>query len=146
MRNHSTDIPRIINITYFFVILIFFSHIFLDCLTNTLSPVKPFPNPPESDATFEVTEFMGTSDRDYYPYTTFVNHLFIYPIQLTFDSQKLFSRARNIAVFIELRDSDAEGAKPLKVRFNWIIEVKTIIIFDSYFFSVFTVVPVLIYL
>jgi len=89
--------------------------VFLDCLTTTLAPLKPFPIPPESEPTIEITEFIGISDRDIHPYTTFVNHLFIYPLTLSFDSQKLFSRARNIAVLVELRDSDSAGAKPLEV-------------------------------
>lgn len=73
--------------------------------------------PPTNDPSFELTEFVGTTERDVHPFTTFINHLFIYPLVLNFDSQKIFSRARNIAVIIELRDSDAEGAKPLSVSF-----------------------------
>lgn len=79
-------------------------------------PLKPFPTPPKSEPTYEICEFLGSTDRDVHPYTTFINHLFIYPLALNFDNQKLFSRARNIAVIIELRDSDVEGAKPLPVR------------------------------
>lgn len=67
---------------------------------------------------------MGTTEH-VHPFTTFINHLFIYPLMLNFDSQKLFSRARNIAVIIELRDSDAEGAKPLSVSLsNFILFVE----------------------
>lgn len=88
---------------------------FADCLTTTHMPLKPFPVPPVAEPTFEITEFLGTNDRDVYPYTTFRNHLFVYPLTLNFDSQKLFSRARNIAVVVELRESDAEGSKPLPV-------------------------------
>lgn len=79
-------------------------------------PLKPFPIPPKSDSTLEVCEFLGSTDRDVYPFTTFINHIFIYPLVLNFDNQKLFSRARNIAVIVELRDSDADGTKPLPVR------------------------------
>lgn len=77
--------------------------------------------PPENEPTIEINEFPGSSDRDCFPYTTFVNHLFVYPLALAFDSQKLFSRARNIAVVIEVRDSDSEGAKPLKVSILFFI-------------------------
>lgn len=80
-----------------------------------MSPLKPFPLPPAAEPTFEISEFIGQTERDVYPFTTFINHLFVYPLVLNFDSQKLFSRARNIAVLIELRDSDADGAKPLSV-------------------------------
>lgn len=71
--------------------------------------------PPTVEPSFEIAEFAVNSERDMYPYTTFVNHLFIYPQSLSFDSQKLFSRARNIAVTIEVRDSDADSAKPIPV-------------------------------
>lgn len=71
--------------------------------------------PPTAEPSFEIAEFSVNLDRDSYPYTTFVNHLFIYPQSLSFDSQKLFSRARNVAVTIEVRESDAEGAKSIPV-------------------------------
>lgn len=88
-----------------------------DSLTTTLMPLKPFPMPPPScEPSFEIAEFSANSDRDMYPYTTFVNHLFIYPQSLSFDSQKLFSRARNIALTIEVRDSDADDAKAIPVK------------------------------
>lgn len=76
-------------------------------------PLKPFPMPPTNPPSLEVHELFGGSDRDVYPYTSFVNHLFVYPLCLNFDSQKLFSRARNIAVLVEIRDSDCEDAKPI---------------------------------
>lgn len=86
-----------------------------DSLTTTLMPLKPFPMPPTSEPSYEIAEFSVNLDRDMYPYTTFVNHLFIYPQSLQFDSQKLFSRARNVAVTIEVRESDTEGAKSIPV-------------------------------
>lgn len=92
-----------------------FSFRFVDSLTTTLMPLKPFPMPPTSEPSYEIAEFSVNLDRDMYPYTTFVNHLFIYPQSLQFDSQKLFSRARNVAVTIEVRESDAEGAKSIPV-------------------------------
>lgn len=79
-----------------------------------MAPLRPFPIPPKAEPTIEVTEFTGTNERDVYPFTTFVNHLFVYPLMLSFDSQKIFSRARNIAVVVELRDSDGEKSKPLE--------------------------------
>lgn len=71
--------------------------------------------PPTVDPSLEIAEFSANLERDMYPYTTFVNHLFMYPQSLSFDSQKLFSRARNLALTIEVRDSDAEGAKSIPV-------------------------------
>ncbi|XP_055302716.1 dedicator of cytokinesis protein 9 isoform X2 [Sitodiplosis mosellana] len=87
-------------------------------LTTTLMPLKPFPMPPTAEPSFEIAEFSVNLDRDMYPYTTFVNHLFIYPQSLSFDSQKLFSRARNVAVTIEVRESDTEGAKSIPCMYG----------------------------
>lgn len=82
-------------------------------MTTTLLPLKPFPIPPSAEPTFEISEFSGASDRDMHPYTTYVNHFYIYPQSLCFDSQKLFSRARNLAVIIRIKDGDADDAKPI---------------------------------
>ncbi|XP_065085612.1 dedicator of cytokinesis protein 9 isoform X1 [Ochlerotatus camptorhynchus] len=86
-----------------------------NCLTTTLVPLKPFPSPPSVDPTLEVTEFENRgSDQHLNPYATFVNHLYVYPLQLNYDSQKIFSRARNIAVLVELRDSDTTEARSIE--------------------------------
>ncbi|XP_028129258.2 dedicator of cytokinesis protein 9 [Diabrotica virgifera virgifera] len=82
-------------------------------LSTSLSPLKPFPLPPTSEPTIELAELEGLSDKDINPYTTFLNHLYVYPLNLNFDTQKTFARARNIACVIELRDSDNEEAKGL---------------------------------
>lgn len=82
--------------------------------TKSLVPLANFTFPPKPP-TLELTEFQSNCKRDTYPYITFCNHLFVYPQYLQFDSQKFFSRARNITVVVELRDSDEEGSKPLKV-------------------------------
>lgn len=55
------------------------------------------------------------TERDVHPFTTFMNHLYVYPQSLSFDSQKLFSRARNIAVILEVKESDGEESKSLPV-------------------------------
>lgn len=89
--------------------------LFVGSLTKSLVPLANITFPPSKPACLEITEFQSTSERDCHPYTTFCNHLFVYPLNLQFDSQKLFSRARNITVVIELRDSDHENSKPLKV-------------------------------
>lgn len=86
-----------------------------DCLTTSLNAIKPFPSPPVDVPTFEVSEFSGSSERDLNPYTTFLNHLYVYPLSLAFECQKIFSRARNIAVTVEVRNSDELDAKSLEV-------------------------------
>ncbi|GLG92417.1 Dedicator of cytokinesis protein 9 [Gryllus bimaculatus] len=82
-------------------------------LTSSLMPLKPFPLPPSGEPTLEVSEIEGPTEKDVHPYTTFVNHLYVYPHNLHFDTQKTFTRARNIACSVELRDSDASGSQPL---------------------------------
>ncbi|XP_046801716.1 dedicator of cytokinesis protein 9 isoform X4 [Lucilia cuprina] len=82
--------------------------------TKSLVPLVNSTCPPNKPVTLEITEFQSTSERDCHPFTTFCNHLFVYPLNLQFDSQKIFSRARNITVVVELRDSDHENSKPLK--------------------------------
>ena len=94
--------------------MIYFSP-FADCLTNSLVPLNPFPIPPVADPTVEVTEFANSSEQHLHPFVHFVNHLFVYPLHLNYDSQKHFSRARNLAVIVELRDSDTAEAKSIEV-------------------------------
>ncbi|KAL3282070.1 hypothetical protein HHI36_005269 [Cryptolaemus montrouzieri] len=83
-------------------------------LTTSLSPLKPFPIPPLCESVIEITEFGGSSEKEVHPYSFFVNHLFVYPLTLNFDTQKSFTRARNIACTVELRESDGETATGLK--------------------------------
>lgn len=63
-----------------------------------------------------MSEFPGSTERDLNPYTTFLNHLYVYPLSLSFESQKIFSRARNLAVTVQVRNCDEIDAKPLEVR------------------------------
>ncbi|XP_035734604.1 dedicator of cytokinesis protein 9-like isoform X2 [Vespa mandarinia] len=83
-------------------------------LSTSLTPLKSFPIPPVNDPTLEIAEFESTSEKDVHPYTTYVNHLYVYPQTLSFDTQKIFTRARNIACIIELRDDDGENVEPLR--------------------------------
>lgn len=89
---------------------------FSGCLTTSLAPLKPFPTPPTNEPTIEIVEFEGNSERDVHPYTTFLNNLYVYPLTLNFDTQKMFTRARNIACIVELKDSDAEDSKAIQVK------------------------------
>ncbi|CAG9862855.1 unnamed protein product [Phyllotreta striolata] len=82
-------------------------------LSTCLSPLVPFPMPPSSEPTLEIAELEGLIDKDINPYTSFINHLYVYPLILNFDMQKHFARARNIACVIQVRDSDNEEAKGL---------------------------------
>ncbi|KAK9718639.1 PH domain [Popillia japonica] len=83
-------------------------------LTTAIAALKPFPIPPTNEPTIEITEFEKNSEKDVHPYTTFINHLYVYPQMLNFDTQKMFTRARNIACVVELKDSDDENAVGLQ--------------------------------
>ncbi|XP_017854230.1 dedicator of cytokinesis protein 9 isoform X11 [Drosophila busckii] len=83
-------------------------------LSKSLTPLSSFSANSKQALTLELCEFQSSQERDAHPYTSYYNHLYVYPLSLQFDSQKLFSRARNITVVVELRDGDGEYSKPLK--------------------------------
>ncbi|XP_041482460.1 dedicator of cytokinesis protein 9-like isoform X7 [Lytechinus variegatus] len=85
-----------------------------NCLTPSLIPIMPWPSDLADQPTFEVEEFLPEDGKVAYPFSNYVNNLYIYPIQLKYDAQKTFAKARNIAMHIEFRDSDDEGAQPLR--------------------------------
>uniref|UniRef100_UPI00398F1DC7 dedicator of cytokinesis protein 11-like isoform X1 n=2 Tax=Pristiophorus japonicus TaxID=55135 RepID=UPI00398F1DC7 len=85
-----------------------------NCVTSSYIPVKPFDESSCSCVSFEVEEFVPDIAKYMYPFTSFKNHLYVYPIQLKYDNQKTFAKARNIAVCVEVRDSDGEKSHPLK--------------------------------
>ncbi|BES88459.1 Hypothetical protein domain [Nesidiocoris tenuis] len=85
-----------------------------NCLTASLKPLKPFPLPPTSEPTIEVAELHPET----HPYTSFMNHLYVYPQSLAFDAQKSFSRARNIACIVQIKDSDAANSQPLPLIYS----------------------------
>ncbi|XP_034532967.1 dedicator of cytokinesis protein 11 isoform X3 [Notolabrus celidotus] len=82
-------------------------------VTSTYVPVKPFEDGCER-VSVEVEEFLPEEAKYNYPFTTYKNQLYIYPQLLKYDNQKSFTKARNIAVCIQFRDSDEEGSTPLK--------------------------------
>ncbi|XP_019724229.1 dedicator of cytokinesis protein 11 isoform X2 [Hippocampus comes] len=86
---------------------------FSNTVTSSYIPVKPFEESCER-VSVEVEEFLPEEARYNYPFTTYKNQLYVYPLQLKYDNQKSFTKARNIAVCIQFRDSDEEGASPLK--------------------------------
>ncbi|XP_077355807.1 dedicator of cytokinesis protein 11 isoform X2 [Festucalex cinctus] len=86
---------------------------FSNTVTSAYIPVKPFEESCER-VSVEVEEFLPEEAKYNYPFTTYKNQLYVYPLQLKYDNQKSFTKARNIAVCIQFRDSDEEGATPLK--------------------------------
>ncbi|XP_026816048.1 dedicator of cytokinesis protein 9 isoform X1 [Rhopalosiphum maidis] len=80
-------------------------------LTTCWTAVKPFPIPPSRDhPIIEITELYP----DAHPQTTYINHIYVYPLSLAFDTQKHIPRARNITCMVQLFDSDNIDSKPIK--------------------------------
>ncbi|KAJ8008347.1 hypothetical protein DPEC_G00103890 [Dallia pectoralis] len=86
---------------------------FSNTVTSSYIPVKPFEEECER-VSVEMEEFLPEEAKYNYPFTAYKNHLYIYPLQLKYDNQKSFTKARNIAVCVQFKDSDEEGAAPLK--------------------------------
>uniref|UniRef100_A0A673HNA7 Netrin-4-like n=1 Tax=Sinocyclocheilus rhinocerous TaxID=307959 RepID=A0A673HNA7_9TELE len=82
-------------------------------VTSSYIPVKPFEEQCER-VSVEVEEFVPEEARYNHPFTIYKNQLYVYPQQLKYDNQKTFAKARNIAVCVQFKDSDDEGAAPLK--------------------------------
>ncbi|XP_023619959.1 dedicator of cytokinesis protein 9 isoform X4 [Myotis lucifugus] len=92
--NVSSDFPNYVNSSYI--------------------PTKQFETCTKTPIMFEVEEFVPCLAKYTQPYTTYNNHLYVYPKYLKYDSQKSFAKARNIAICIEFKDSDEEDSQPLK--------------------------------
>uniref|UniRef100_M4AB29 Dedicator of cytokinesis 11 n=1 Tax=Xiphophorus maculatus TaxID=8083 RepID=M4AB29_XIPMA len=86
---------------------------FSNTVTSSYIPVKPFEDGCER-VSVEIEEFLPVEAKYNYPFTTYKNQLYIYPLQLKYDNQKAFTKARNIAVCMQFKDSDEEGSVPLK--------------------------------
>ncbi|XP_073941513.1 dedicator of cytokinesis protein Ziz isoform X2 [Choristoneura fumiferana] len=86
-----------------------------NCMTTAYAALKPFPLPPSTPLTVELATLNTEPEQ---PYAAFVNHLYIRPLTLNFESQKMFARARNIACAIELRENDTGENKPLQVVYG----------------------------
>ncbi|XP_030604322.1 dedicator of cytokinesis protein 9-like isoform X2 [Archocentrus centrarchus] len=85
-----------------------------NCVTSSYIPVGSFGETGQVSALLEVDEFVPCIAKCSQPFTIYKNHLYVYPKHLKYDGQKSFTKARNIAVCIEFKDSDEEEAQPLK--------------------------------
>ena len=85
-----------------------------DILTPSLLPVKapptsvgdengdaPISSPRPSTPILEVQEFPPleayNTTTHYYPHLSFTHHLYVYPISLKYDSQKVFTKVRQLS-------------------------------------------------
>ncbi|XP_073701495.1 dedicator of cytokinesis protein 9 isoform X2 [Garra rufa] len=85
-----------------------------NCVTPSYLPLRQTEVTDWSRIVFEVEEFVPSIAKCSQPFTIYNNHLYVYPRHLKYDSQKSFTKARNIALCLEFRDSDEEDAVPLK--------------------------------
>ena len=69
-------------------------HLFLDSLTSSLVPLLPWPSTPTEKPTLEVEEFTPQNGHVAHPNTTYTNNLYVYPINLKYDSQKTYTKVR----------------------------------------------------
>lgn len=84
-------------------------------MTSSYAALKPFPLPPHSPLTLELATLNVEPEQ---PYAAYIHHLYVRPLTLNFESQKVFVRARNIACTIELKENDMGDVKPLQVLTN----------------------------
>uniref|UniRef100_A0A8C6W0M9 Dedicator of cytokinesis 11 n=1 Tax=Nothobranchius furzeri TaxID=105023 RepID=A0A8C6W0M9_NOTFU len=108
IRNKLQIIPGQLNVTIECV-----PPDFSNTVNSSYVPVKPFEDSCER-VSVEVEEFLPEEAKYNHPFTTYKNQLYIYPLQLKYDNQKTFTKARNIAVCVQFRDSDEDGAAPLQ--------------------------------
>ncbi|XP_051566435.1 dedicator of cytokinesis protein 9 [Myxocyprinus asiaticus] len=85
-----------------------------NCVTASYLPLHQTDGVDSGRLVFEVEEFVPSIAKCSQPFTIYNNHLYVYPRHLKYDSQKTFTKARNIALCVEFRDSDEEDALPLK--------------------------------
>lgn len=86
-----------------------------DTVTSSYIPVKPFEDGCER-VSVEIEEFLPVEAKYNYPFTTYKNQLYIYPLQLKYDNQKAFTKVkptRTVCVW-----GDSEGHSEADVT-NW---------------------------
>lgn len=77
-----------------------------DTVTSSYVPVKPFEDGCER-VSVEVEEFLPEEAKYNYPFTTYKNQLYIYPLQLKYDNQKTFTKVRELGGALSLMTHSA---------------------------------------
>lgn len=67
----------------------------LDCVTASYIPIKPFEKSCE-DIAVEVEELVPEVAKYCYPFTVYKNHLYVYPLHLKYENQKVFAKVSNL--------------------------------------------------
>lgn len=63
-------------------------------MTSSYIPVKPFDEQCEK-VCVELEEFVSEEAKYNHPFTIYKNHLYIYPQQLKYESQKTFAKVKS---------------------------------------------------
>lgn len=69
---------------------------FPDTLTSSLVPIKPFPIPPPDPPAIEVEQFVLDRASFCDTYDSYINHLYVYPMNLRYEHQKSFAKVRTL--------------------------------------------------
>ncbi|XP_065177359.1 dedicator of cytokinesis protein 11-like [Sycon ciliatum] len=97
------------------------------CLTSSLVPVKPFSGTLRTHSMGtglirEIQEVVPLQVYDPHPHNyinlSYRNLLYVYPISVKLDPQKVNTRARNITCYIHVKDTDEPGHTPLQCIYN----------------------------
>lgn len=75
---------------------------FPDTLTSSLVPIKPFPIPPPDPPAIEVEQFVLDRASFCDTFDSYINHLYVYPMNLRYEHQKSFAKVSSIQKFIQV--------------------------------------------
>ena len=72
----------------------------VDCITSSYLPVRQFESSDWNGLLFEVEEFVPCLAKCSQPFTTYNNHLYVYPRHLKYDRQKTFAKVSVLSRFL----------------------------------------------
>lgn len=96
LQNHAVHVLQLFN---FYIFCMMFKWLYLnfpDTLTSSLVPIKPFPIPPPDPPAIEVEQFVLDRASFCDTYDSYINHLYVYPMNLRYEHQKSFAKVRTL--------------------------------------------------
>lgn len=75
-------------------------------MTASYIPIKPFEKSCE-DIAVEVEEFIPEVTKYCYPFTVYKNHLYVYPLHLKYENQKVFAKVGDLESRLRMEWGDA---------------------------------------
>uniref|UniRef100_A0A158Q9N1 C2 DOCK-type domain-containing protein n=1 Tax=Enterobius vermicularis TaxID=51028 RepID=A0A158Q9N1_ENTVE len=86
-------------------------------ISPSFTPILPWNAAPDTliSPSFQMQAFTDTVTE---PYTALVNNLYVYPLLLKYDSQKIFNKARNIACTVQFIASNERGGNSVKALYD----------------------------